>query len=188
MQISVKNQKKRYAMLQVKKWILFVFLIGFCYILETAGSYKKPLLLIPLALCIASHTGEVQAMSVGAVCGLLLDLACDKLIGFNAIFLVLGCTSVSLLYRYLLKQKLLNMLFLTTVFVLIQGFVDYIFYYVIWDYEGSELILQKYILPSCCMTIVSAVIFYFLIKKIAEKCGSHRIQKLEKMNLSTDSD
>ncbi|MDE6658445.1 MAG: hypothetical protein K2J88_07690, partial [Oscillospiraceae bacterium] len=99
MQISAKNQKKRYAMLQLKKWILFIFLIGFCYILETSGSYRKPLLLIPLALCIASHTGEVQAMSVGAVSGLLLDLACDKLIGCNGILLLICCTGVSLLYR-----------------------------------------------------------------------------------------
>ncbi len=188
MQISVKNQKKIYMILQVKKWMIFIFLIFVCYLLETSGSYRKPLLLIPLALCIASHTGEVQAMSVGAVCGLLLDIACGKLIGCNGILLVICCTGVSLLYRYLLKQKLLNMLFLTVICVVIQSFMDYIFYYAIWDYEGSDKILEKYILPSGIMTVLSAFVFYFLIKKIAERCGSHRIQKLEKMNLSTDSD
>ncbi|MDE6087801.1 MAG: rod shape-determining protein MreD [Oscillospiraceae bacterium] len=183
-----KHRKRSYAVLQTIQWVLFAGLILLCYLFETSGSYHKPLVLIPAALCIASHTGEIQAMTVGAVCGLLLDLACGKLPGCNAILLVISCVIVSLLYRYLLKQKLLNMLFLLTICVVLQGFLDYVFYYAIWNYPDVELILKNVIIPCGIMTIVSGIVFYFVVKKIAESCQSHRIQKLEKMNPFSDLD
>ncbi|MDE7122289.1 MAG: rod shape-determining protein MreD [Oscillospiraceae bacterium] len=183
-----KHQKKSYAVLQTIQWVLFAGLILLCYLFETSGSYHKPLVLIPVALCIASHTGEIPAMMVGAVCGLLLDLACGKLPGCNAIILVISCVMVSLLYRYLLKQKLWNMLFLITICVALQAGVDYVFYYAIWNDPDVELILKNIMIPCGMMTIISGIVFYFIIKKIAESCQSHRIQKLEKMNLFSDLD
>ena len=179
-----KLRKPDHLFLQILQWILFLIIISICYLAETSGSYLKPLLLLPLALCIASHTGELQAMAVGAVCGLLLDLACGKLLGFNAFLLVIGCVLVSLLYRYFLRQKLINMLLLTAVCALIQGGLDYVLYYALWGYEDVFLIWQKIIFPSCLMTIVSSVFFYFINKKIAETCGSRRINQLEKAIVS----
>ena len=181
---SNKLQKSNRLFLQVIQWVLFAVVIFICYLLETSGSSIKPLLLIPVSLCIASHTGEVQAMAIGTVCGLLLDLACGKLLGFNAFCLVIFSVLISLLYRYFLRQKLFNMIFLTAVCTLIQGYIDYLLYYAVWGYEDVSLIWQKIIFPSCLMTIASSVIFYFLIKKIAEKCGNHRINQLEKTILS----
>ena len=181
---SHKLQKSNHLVLQIIQWVIVVVLILFCYLLETSGSSVKPLLLIPLSLCIASHTGELQAMATGAVCGLLLDFACGKLLGFNAFLLVIFCVLISLLYRYFLRQKLLNMLFLTAVCTLIQGYIDYLLYYAVWGHEDVELIWQNVIFPSCLMTTASSLIFYLLIKKITEKCGNRRINKLEKTILS----
>ena len=175
-----KNYKPNHLLLQVLQWGLFAVLILLCYLAETSGSYVKPLLLIPVSLCIASHTGELQAMTAGAACGLLLDLSCGKLPGCNAMILVICCVIVSLLYRYVLRQKLLNMLFLTAVCTFVQGGLDYVLYYAVWGHEDVFLVWQKLILPSCLMTVISSVIFYFLIKKIAESCGSRRINHLEK--------
>ena len=186
--LNNKYRSRKYTFLQSIQWILFAVVILLCYLFETSGSYRKPLVLIPVALCIASHSGELHAMCVGTVCGLLLDLACGKLIGYNAVLLVVFCVMVSLLYRYLLKQKLWNMLFLVTICVSLQGILDYIFYYAIWGYEDVELILEKNIIPCGVMTIFSGILFYFVIKKIAESCQNQRIQKLEKMNLFSDLD
>ncbi len=188
MMYSNKLRKSNFLFLQILQWIFFIIIIAFCYLAETSGSYSKPLLLLPAALCIASHTGEIQAMAVGMACGLLLDLACGKLLGFNAFLLVAGCVLISLLYRYFLRQKLINMLFLTAICALIQGGLDYVLYYAVWGYEDVFLIWQEIIFPSCLMTTASSVIFYFLIKKIAESCGSHRINQLEKMRISDYQD
>lgn len=177
---SHKIQRSNYIVLQIVQWGGFAVLIMLCYLFETSGSGIKPLLLIPISLCIASHTGEVQAMAVGAVCGLLLDISCGKLPGFNGMILVIFSVLISLLYRYFLRQKLMNLLFLTAVCTLIQGYLDYLLYYAVWGIEDVHLIWQRIIFPSCLMTIGSSILFYFLIRRIAEKCGSHRINQLEK--------
>jgi len=183
MQIPNYSQKRKY--LQVIEWVIFFLLIGLCDLYETSGSGLKPLILLPLSLCISSHTEELQAMAVGAVCGFQLDLACGKLPGFNAILLVLFCVTSSLLYHYLLKQKLVNMLILTSVFSLIQGGLDYIFYYAIWGHENVFLIWENVISRSCVMTIISAIPCYFIIHGVSEKCGGvHRTDTLEKTKIS----
>lgn len=164
------------------QWAIFLALIFLCYLAETAGSMVKPLLLIPLALCIASHAEEMQAMAVGTVCGFLLDCACQKLPGFNAVILTICCVMVSLLYRYFLRQKLLNMLWITAFCALLQAFLDYVFYYALWGLEDVELIWQNLFMPSCIMTEISAVFFYILIYWITKKCGNRRMNHLEKTN------
>lgn len=170
----------RYMILQIVKWVSYALLIGLCFLAETSGSYVKPLLLIPAALCISSHTGEIQATAVGAACGLLLDIACGKLIGYNAVWLVICCVAVSLLHSYYLREKLLNMLILTLICTTLQGYLDFIFYYAIWGHDDVALVYTRVLLPSGIMTVIASVPLYFLIGWINRRCGSRRSYELEK--------
>ncbi len=180
-----KAERRKYYLLQTIQWIAFLLLMFWAYILSTAGSGMKPVLLIPLALCIASHSGEIQAMAVGTISGLLMDISSGKLLGYNAIWLVVCCVAVSLLYNYLLRQKLLNILVLTGICVLVQGYLDFVFYYAIWGHDQVFLIYTDVILPSGGLTVLSTVVIYFLIKWIATKCRNRRVHVLEKTKLGS---
>ncbi len=180
---STRQERRRYYFLQTVQWLIFALLIFLAFLTSTAGSRIKPLVLIPLALCISSHTGEMQAMAVGTISGLLLDIACGKLVGYNAVLLVVCCVTVSLLYNYILRQKLINILLLTAACTLVQGYLDYTFYYSIWGHEDVELIYTGVVLPSSCMTVLSTLLLYAPIKWLAEKCGNHRTHELEKTML-----
>ena len=170
----------RYIFLQVIEWLAYALLIGLCFFAETSGSYVKPLLLLPAALCISSHTGEIQSAAVGTVCGLLLDIACGKLLGYNAVWLVICCVAVSLLHRYYLREKLLSMLLLTLVCTTLQGYLDFIFYYAIWGHDDVALVYTRYLLPSGIMTMVCTIPLHYLIGWIDRRCGSRRSYELEK--------
>ncbi|MBE6825406.1 MAG: rod shape-determining protein MreD [Oscillospiraceae bacterium] len=180
---STRQERRRYYFLQTLQWVIFGLLIALAFLTSTAGSMLKPLLLIPLSLCISSHTGEIQAMAVGTISGLLLDISCGKLLGYNAVLLVVCCVAVSLLYNYILRQKLFNILLLTAVCTLVQGYLDYTFYYSIWGHEDVGLIYTGVILPSGAMTVASTLLLYAPIKWLAEKCGNRRTHELEKTML-----
>ena len=180
MTVNSKVSGGRYVALQVVKWILFALLLAVCFLVQTAGSTVKPLLLIPAALCIAAHTGEIPAMAVGVISGLLLDLACGKLLGYNAIWLVVCCVTVSLLHSYLLQEKLVNMILLCAVCTAVQGSLDYVFYYAIWGYEDVSLVYRHVMLPSGIMTMVALLPIYLLVRSIARRCASRRTHELEK--------
>ena len=173
-------ETRRYWLLQTVQWLVFAVMIFLSFLLETAGSFVKPLLLIPLALCISSHTGELQATAVGMISGLLLDIACGKLLGYNAVWLVICCVAVSLLYSYFLREKLLSMLLLTTICATVQGYLDFLFYYAIWGHDDVVLVYTRIILPGGIMTVLSAIPLYFIVKKLCTACGSRRNFELEK--------
>ena len=72
------------------------------------------------------------------------------------------------------------MLLLTAVYTAIQGYLDFLLYYAIWGLEDVNLIYFNIFVPSGIMTIISMIPIYFIVKKIAESCGSHRSYELEK--------
>jgi hypothetical protein len=103
--------------------------------------------------------------------------------GYNAVWMVICCVTVSLLYNYLLRQKLLNILILTAACTAVQGYLDFIFYYAIWGHKDVVLIYTQVIFPSGILTLLSTVIIYVLVKKIAKICGNRRTHELEKTML-----
>ena len=171
---------RKYAFLQAVQWLAFAALVLLCFFIMTAGSSVKPLLLIPLALCISAHFGEIPAAAVGVVGGLLTDIACGKLLGYNAVWLVVCCVMTSLLHSYYLRDKLLNILLLTAVCTAVQGYLDFMFYYAIWGDAEAEVIYTHIMLPSGIMTMVALLPIYLLVRSIARRCASRRTHELEK--------
>lgn len=171
---------RRYIVMQIVQWAVFLLLALVCYFLMTAGSGVKPLLLIPLALCIAAHVGEIPAAACGIVSGLLMDIACGKLLGYNAIWMVACCVTVSLLHSYYLREKLLNILLLTAVCTAVQGYMDFMLYYAVWGHENVSLIYSHITLPSGIMTLIGTIPVWLLVQWICRLCGSRRTLELEK--------
>ena len=160
MRIKTTREKRILIFKTTLRWFLYLLLIFLSFFFMTAGTLIRPILLIPVAVCIASNTGEVQSAFIGALCGIFIDLSCNKLFGYNAVILCIACVIVSLSYSHVLRQKLVNTLIVTTIISLIQGLLDYNFYYDIWGYEDSSLILKKITLPVILLTILSTIIIY----------------------------
>ena len=175
---------RRHALMQLIQWLCFGILAISCYFIMTSGSSVKPLLLIPLAICISAHCGEIEAMGTGVVGGLLTDIACGKLLGYNAVWLVTCCVLTSLLHSYYLRDKLLNILLLTAACTAVQGYLDFMFYYAIWGHEDVELIYTRIMLPSGIMTMVSTIPIWLIVRWLCRKCGSRRTLELEKTIIS----
>lgn len=52
----------------------------------------RPLLVVPLVVCIAMYTGPVGGAAAGVAAGLLWDMYSTRLLGFNALLLlIIGC-------------------------------------------------------------------------------------------------
>ena len=79
----------------VIRWIFYFVVILLCTAFLNAGDGVKPLLLIPVSLCIASNVKEGAAVFIGILCGLLLDFCCNRLTGFYAIQMMLVCLVTS---------------------------------------------------------------------------------------------
>jgi rod shape-determining protein MreD len=153
----------------IVRWIFYFVVIFICTVVLTVGRSMKPLLLIPVALCIASNVKEGAAGFIGILCGLLLDVCCQRLLGYHAILLLLVCIITSWLYTHYLQQRLWNMLLLTLVVSLLEATIDFFFSYVIWDYEHVSQVFLYNKLPVCAYTLLAALPIYGVFHFVHER-------------------
>lgn len=175
-------EKRNFAV----RLVLYAVIIIFCYVFSTSGDFRKPLLLIPAALCISTYAREHTALITGMTCGFLIDIACNKLLGFNALILCLMCAGVSLLYKHFLMHRLISFIVIAAAGTFIQGVLDYFFFYAIWDYSNVSFIFRNYTLPCCGLTLVSALPVYAVIHNINRLLRPNTVRTIEETVLTED--
>lgn len=157
------RRKRKFAVI---RWIVFSVIIWFAFIFMTTGSFMKPNLLMALALCISMSEDSISAALTGFVCGFLSDLATGNLTGSGSLLLILGCVGTSLLFTRLLRQNLLSFTIISAVYAAMHFLLEYFFHYVIWEFDGSYILLTQHILPEYLVTMVSMIAVYPVIRKI----------------------
>lgn len=153
------------------KWIIVVLFIIILTAIETTGKFNnaKPLLVIPVLVSIAMYHNELISGIVGAFCGLMIDYMCGKLMGVNAMLMLVIAVLISLLCMHLLRSNILNAIWLSAVVAGIQGFFDFFFNYAIWNMDNYFTVAKEIIIPSIIYTILSSPIIYLVITYIISK-------------------
>lgn len=167
--MRIKNTKAKQRILTFKtvlRWLLYFVLIFLSFIYMTSGTWRKPVLLIPIALCISMNSGQISSAFTGAACGFLIDISSGKLFGYNAVILSFFCIFVSLMFELYLRNKFINIMLCTAAVSFILGWLDYKFYYEIWNYDNVEKIFTDLTIPVWIYTIISTVFVYLLIRLI----------------------
>ncbi len=163
------NRKK--TMRLILKWIVISLVILIAYSISvTGGAGKaKPILLIPIIIALSTSENELISGIVGALCGLLVDLSCGKLFGFNGVIFLLVGVFASFLFLHLMRKNILNVIVITAIAAAIQGLLDFFFYYVMWKYEGINTVFMMIIIPSVIFTTIASPIVYLIMKHIIVK-------------------
>ena len=154
------------------KWVLYSLLLFVAFIFQTTVDLfqifgVKPIWILPVIMYIAIFEGEWAGAIFGVAGGLFWDIAANKLLGFNAIILLLLTVCAALLSMYLIRANFWNSLLVVLASALVQGLTDYVFCYLIWGHSGTYLILIKRILPTVAYTTAAAIPLFFLVRRIA---------------------
>lgn len=166
MHLKTPREKRILYIKTAFRWILYILIIFICFVLMTTGSWTKPIFLVPVALCIAMNNDTMISAFTGAFCGFMIDIACGRLFGYNAVILTIFCTAVSLLYDLYFRRKFFNYLWITALAAFFQCWLDYKFYYEMWNYDDVEFILYDVSLKVWLYTVISSVVIYFIFRII----------------------
>ncbi len=150
------------------RWIIYYLLIFISFIIMTSGTLYKPMLLVPLAVGIAVNNNIYASAVTGAICGFLIDICCGKLFGYNAVILTVFCIAANLVFELYLKDRFINYFIITAAAAFLQCWLDYKFYYQIWDYEHVGRIFRKVSMKVWLYTVISSV-FVFLVLKLVNR-------------------
>ncbi len=170
----------------VLKWVFYVITMIFFYCVMVSGSGSKALMLIPFATAIACYEGEVPSAIIGAISGLLIDMATGQLLGFTGLYLCLFCGIISGMFRQFLRKNIVNYFALTLVTCLVYLYIDYYFFYVIWDYEGYQEVLKARLIPSHLKTIVFSPLCYLACLAVEKLSTVKRKLELEEKSEMVD--
>ncbi len=154
------------------RFLLFIVILIFLYSLETtAFQYikifrAKPELTLAAVLSIAMYERPVPAMLIGFFGGILLDLSRLQGEGFSMIMLALFGFFSSILFEFLLRKTLVNVLLVFALADVLHSFLSNVVYILIWEktfhFSGYFVSLLSEIIYGCMM----AIPIYFIIKII----------------------
>lgn len=156
------------------KWSLFSFLLLLFYVLQTTPGlfqivWSKPIWIVSLTVCVSMYENVMGSAFFAMTAGLLWDISSDKLFGFNGVILLTCGLFISLLCIYYLHTKIVNSMMFCAITMLLQGLLDYLFYYAIWGYDNAWMILVQHILPNVAYTLVITPLVFLLVRRIEEK-------------------
>ncbi len=120
----------------------------------------RPLLLVPLVVCIALFTGPMGGAAAGVAAGLLWDVFSERLFGFNALLLLVAGCACGLLVRLLLRNNLWTALLLCAGAGLFQVLCDWFFNYALLAYERPFTVLAISYLPNLLYTLILSPLLY----------------------------
>lgn len=165
---------KREKLMPIFKWAIYALLLLLFYVLQTTpGLFQifgaKPVLVLALAVCVSMYEGVMASAMFSMAAGLLWDISSDKLFGFNGLIFLCCGLMISLLCIYYLRTKLWNSLLFCGVTLAVQGLLDYVFYYAMWNLENTHLILLRTILPNAAYTLVVTPLVFLLIRLIENR-------------------
>ncbi len=140
---------------------LSLILLVLC-IIPMLGGGLQPLWVIPAAICICMNEDLYFCMGAGVIAGFGIDLACGSVLGANAIYMVILCTAVCLLFEQILRRTFLHYFILTAAGVFLQCSLRYLVTVGIFRTEGRELFWGKILMPSALLTLAAAVIVWLL--------------------------
>lgn len=126
----------------------------------------KPLLLMCLAISIASVEEKIPSLIFGAVCGVLIDISSGGTIGFFAIILTLLCYFESNIFStYLISGFLQVMVFALLSIPLIIG-IYFLLFTVFAGIPDSGILFVNHYISRIVYTFVMTVPVYFVTRFI----------------------
>lgn len=156
------------------KWGIYYLLLVIMLALQTTPKLFaifgiKPVLIVPLMVCVCMFEDITPSFCFSMITGLLWDLSSDKLLGFNAIILACCGTLISALCVYYLHTRPINAYFFAAATMAMQGLLDFFFHFAIWRTQNASIILVREILPTAVYSIALTFIFFYSVRAISLK-------------------
>lgn len=172
------------------KWALYSALLLFLYVFMRSGTMDKwqPVLIIPLAAAVSMGENELPSCVFAMFCGFMIDIACNNIFGFSAVWLMSVCLASSLLVRNLIRINLFNFCAVSLTAILLQFSMDYLFNVAIWGKPGGDIIFTALILPSAVSTFLLSPVVYYLVRFINKKFGEAAEEGISYTDTSSDNE
>lgn len=155
------------------KWAAYGLVILLACILQSlprlfpAVGGAHPLLVVPVVVCIAMFEGPIGGAAAGIAGGILWDLFSVRLLGYNALMLMMICCFCGLMAQLLIRNNLLSSMLMTAAALLVQGLLDWFFNHVLISQPEPLYALTHITLPNMAYSLILTPLLYWIVYRVA---------------------
>ncbi len=126
-----------------------------------------PNLFLIYLVCVCCYLTKKEGCILGFATGLVLDLLVGKVIGINAVLMMILAFFITSFFENVIRN---NTLLITLLLVFLTTFFYEAVYYIVTFLGDLHLgtIIIKILLPESFYSLIVAIPFYFAIKKFAK--------------------
>ena len=157
----------------VLSWLLLLLTA-----LPMFGGGVQPLPVIPALVCIAVQEDLYFSMFCAVTAGFLTDIACGSYLGANAIFFVLFVTVLWLLFTQILRRSFWYFLLMTAAGTFLHAALRSVIILLFSHDHSVGAVWPQTLLPSACLTMLSALIVYVLFLPCGRLLG-RRVRSMD---------
>lgn len=128
-----------------------------------------PNLLIPSVIAVATWEGERFGSIFGLICGFTWDVMGCRIMGFNAILLMYLGYFIGLYMRTYLRPTAISALLINGAALLIYGFINYAFFYLLWYNAPPMRTIFTVILPDFGYSMLFVLPMFLIVKRVSNK-------------------
>ena len=156
------------------KFTVYAVIVFAAYIIQTTPNLLdffgiKPLLVLPMCICLAVFEGEFEGGVFGFIVGLFVDSTSETVFGFNSLVFLVLSVSAGLLAIYVFRRSTMNVMLLCLFAVFIRALLEFFFAFVIYGYPNLEPYFYTQFAPQVVLTSIFAYPFCEFFRYLHKK-------------------
>lgn len=156
---------------RIIKFSVYTLIIFVLYILQSTPGFFEvggaaPIFVLPACVCLSVYEGETSGGVFGFFAGLLCDCAAETVFGFNALFFMLLCAGAGLLFIYVLRRSVLNVMLISLSAIFVRSLLEFFFSFVLYDYPGLAMFFYTVIAPQVALTAIFSLPLCLLFRSL----------------------
>ena len=161
--------------IKTKRYLMYALIIFLAHILQNIvpvfpeSVSVRPILLIPVAVCIAMFEGELVGAVAGAFAGVLWDTVTVTADGYNALYLMIACAVCGVLLRIFMRNNIITYFIMNSGIMLIYLVSYVLFFITARGIDGAGQIFFRYYLPMGIYSFILTPLWYYLIRTVYRK-------------------
>ncbi len=128
----------------------------------------RPMLLIPLCVCIAMHERSMGGLAFGVLCGVLWDASGVRGDGFFSVCLACAGFFSGVLITYFMRNNIFAALIISGASCVTVNVIYWMIFILFKGYEGAAGLLFSFYLPCAFYSFLFTFLYYCLVRLIVE--------------------
>ncbi len=160
---------------KTKRYLVYALIIFLAHILQNIVSIFpepasiKPILLIPVAVCIAMFEGELVGAAAGIFAGVLWDTVTVTADGYVALYLMVACAICGVLLRIFMRNNIITYFIMNSAIMGIYLITYVLFFISARGIDGAGQIFFRFYLPMGIYSFILSPLWYYLIRTVYRK-------------------